>query len=133
MEKILMINEEGFTIQKANWKDHYEGYNVVTDQQIIKVGISSGQCCCENYGYLTTNDDINEFIGANLLSISITDQALNNKKIEELEYLDCGDTMFVNIETSKGLLQLVAYNSHNGYYGHNAVLISKQVNHEVCL
>ena len=29
-----------------------------------------------------------------------------------------------------GYLQFVAYNSHNGYYGHEAVLISKQLNYE---
>ncbi len=36
--------------------------------------------------------------------------------------------MFVNLETNVGLLQFVAYNSHNGYYGHDAVLVSKQLN-----
>ena len=105
----------------------------ITDQQTIKVGISSGQSCCESYGYLTTNDDLKEFEGTELLSISIVDTALNNKKIEELEYLDAGGAMFVNFETSKGLMQLVAYNGHNGYYGHDAVLVSKQLNHEECL
>ena len=50
--------------------------------------------------------------------------------IEELEYLDSGGAMFVNLETSEGLLQFVAYNAHNGYYGHEAVLVSKQLNHE---
>lgn len=65
-----------------------------------------------------------------MIGISITDTALNNKKIEALEYLDCGGAMFVNLETSEGLLQFAAYNSHNGYYGHEAVLISKQLNYE---
>ena len=132
MEKILRVEETTFKTSEKDWSS-YEGYQVITDQQTIKVGISSGQTCCESYGYLTTNDDLKEFEGAELLSISIVDTALNNKKIEELEYLDAGGAMFVNFETSNGLMQLVAYNGHNGYYGHDAVLVSKQLNHEECL
>jgi hypothetical protein len=129
MEKILRIEEGDFKTDPKDWND-YEGYLVVTDQQTIKVGISSGQSCCENFGYLSTNDDLKEFEGANLLSVEVVDEALNNKKIEELEYLDAGGAMFVNFKTDRGVLQLVAYNGHNGYYGHSAVLISKQLNHE---
>jgi hypothetical protein len=61
-----------------------------------------------------------------LIGISITDLVLNNNEIFELEHLQCGGAMFVNLETSEGILQFVAYNSHNGGYGHDAVLISKQ-------
>lgn len=125
MEKILEIKE---TVFKVN-NNSYEGYVIKTGQQTIKMGISMGYHCCEQYGCLTTNDDISEFTGANLSGISIVDEVLNNKKIEELEYLDCGGVMFVNIETSKGILQFVAYNAHNGYYGHEAVLVAKELNH----
>lgn len=30
-------------------------------------------------------------------------------------------------------MQFVAYNAHNGYYGHQARVVSKQLKHEVCL
>jgi len=126
-EKILEIKNGDFTTADRSWGS-YEGYSIVTDSQIIQVGISSGQSCCENYGCIITNDEVSDFIGADLLGISITDTVLNNKKIEDLEYLDEGGAMFVNLETTKGLLQFVAYNGHNGYYGHEAVLISKQLN-----
>lgn len=129
MEKILRIEETNFKTNEKGWSS-YDGYQIITDQQTIKIGISDGQSCCESFGCIITNDEIKEFIGAELLGISITDTALNNKKIEELEYLDCGGAMFVNLETSEGLLQFVAYNSHNGYYGHEAVLVSKQLNCE---
>lgn len=132
MEKIIRIEEADFKTSEKDWES-YEGYQIITDEQTIKVGISSGQSCCESYGYLTTNDDLKEFEGAELLSVSVVDTAMNNKKIEELECLDSGGAMFVNFETSKGLLQLVAYNGHNGYYGHDAVLISKQLNHSEVL
>lgn len=129
MEKILRIEETNFKTKETTWCG-YDGYQIITDQQTIQIGISDYQSCCEDFGCIITNDETNEFIGAELLGISITDTALNNKKIEELEYLDCGGAMFVNLETSEGLLQFVAYNSHNGYYGHEAVLVSKQLNCE---
>lgn len=127
MEKILEIKEAEFKTKENEW-GNYEGYQIITDKQTIQIGISSGQCCCESFGCIITNDEITDFIGAKLKGVSITDTALNNKKIEALEYLDQGGAMFVNIETSKGLLQFVAYNGHNGYYGHGAVLVSKQLN-----
>jgi hypothetical protein len=132
MEKILRIEE---TIFEPDEKYHskYAGYQIITDQQTIKIGISEEQCCCESWGYLITNDNIDDFIGSELLNIVRVDTALNNKKIEELECLDEGGAMFINFETTKGLFQIVVYNAHNGYYGHGAVLISKQLNHETCL
>jgi len=132
MEKILRIEETNFKTKEKSWGG-YDGFQIITDKQTIQIGISDGQCCCESFGCLITNDDTTEFIGAKLKSIAIVDTALNNKKIEELEYLDSGGAMFVNLETSKGLLQFVAYNGHNGYYGHEAVLVSKQLNHEESL
>lgn len=125
MEKILKIEET--TFNEGSYQN-YEGFVIITDKQTIKVGISDGQSCCESFGYMFTNDEIQEFIGSELLKIESVDSALNGKVIEELEYLDQGDSMFINFETSVGILQFVAYNAHNGYYGHEAVLISKQLN-----
>lgn len=128
MEKILRIEETEFKVDERSWGT-FEGFQIITNIQTIKIGISSGQSCCERFGMIITNDNISEFEGSVFKSISIVDEVLENKKIEEIEYLDSGGAMFVNIETNKGLLQFVAYNSHNGYYGHEAVLISKQLNH----
>jgi hypothetical protein len=130
MEKILRIEETDFKTPNQKYGS-YEGYRVVTDTQTILVGISSGQSCCENYGYMTTNDDLKEFEGAELLSIEVVDKSLNVKIIER-EFSE-DEAMFVNFNTSKCVMQLVAYNSHNGYYGHDAVLVSKQLTHDVCL
>lgn len=110
----------------------YDGYIVTTDKQQIKVGISNDQSCCEHWGYLTTNDDINEFIGAEIREVRVVDGDLTTKVVEENNlYEPC--LMFVNFETNRGTLQLVAYNDHNGYYGHSAVVISEQLNHEETL
>ena len=131
-EKILRIEEAIFKTSPDDWQS-FEGFQIITDVQTIQIGISDSQSCCESFGCIITNDETSEFIGADLIGISITDTALNNKKIDELEYLDEGGAMFVNFETSEGLLQFVAYNAHNGYYGHEAVLFSKQLNHNVGL
>lgn len=120
MEKILSITNTNFKL-KNDW-DTYEGYIIVTDQQEIKVGISNDQCCCEEWGELMSEDDLDQFVGASLIKVYVTDVAL---KSYDFDTSYEGDAMFVNFETDKGLFQFVAYNIHNGYYGHDAVLITK--------
>jgi hypothetical protein len=131
MEKILKIQEIEFKLKETDsYYDTYGGYEIVTDQQTIRIGISNDAQCCENFGYVMSEDILTDFIGASLISISSVDEALNKVKIDT----DEGDgdrstsCMFINFETSQGLLQFVAYNTHNGYYGHHAVLISNQLN-----
>jgi hypothetical protein len=34
-----------------------------------------------------------------------------------------GGAMFINFITDVGVFQIVAYNEHNGYYGHESVLV----------
>ena len=131
MEKILRIEETNFKTKENDWNS-YEGYQIITDKQTIKLGISDGQYCCERSGYFMSEDDFSEFIGANIIDLAITDTCLNTKKLEEEELYE-PDLMFVNLNTDKGLLQFVAYNSHNGYYGHSAVVVSEQLFHEEVL
>lgn len=131
MEKILRIEETNFKT-KENDRNSYEGYQIITDKQTIKLGISDSQICCERSGYFMSKDDFSEFIGANLIDLAITDTCLNTKKLEQKELYE-PDLMFVNLNTDKGLLQFVAYNSHNGSYGHSAVVVSKQLSHEEVL
>lgn len=133
MEKILEIKEiEGF---KKNQSDSdwcsYDGFEIKTDKQSIKIGVSNEQSCCEDWGYFSSDDDLDQFIGSEIIEITIADTALNVEKLKEnCEFLDAGDCMFINVSTTEGLLQFTAYNAHNGYYGHDAVLISDQLNHE---
>jgi hypothetical protein len=129
MEKILKIEEGFFKLNEADYDwQAFEGFVITTSLQIIKIGIESGQSCCETFGHLTMNDEISDFINQELLSISVVDTALNTKVIDAVFDLEEGDAMFVNLETSNGLLQFAVYNAHNGYYGHKAVIISKQLN-----
>lgn len=115
------------------------GYKIITDQQTIILAIDDRASCCESWGYFLTEDDTEKFVGAHLLGIKITDTNRSNrqftagswnKEIEEgkvEQWLDDGDVMFVDIQTDRGTLQFVAYNAHNGYYGHEARVTSTQL------
>jgi len=137
MEKILRIEEGVFKHDHLNM----DGFLIITDKQTIKIGISSGQDCCEQTGYFATNDDISDFINSELQNIEITDTALMTRKFKEhfeLEEekspnLDEGGIMFVNLITDKGILQFTVYNQHNGYYGHTAAVVSEKLTHDTIL
>lgn len=107
----------------------FDGYVIKTNLQEIKIFIENGQGCCEIWGHLSSEDDFNDYIGAELKNIVQVDDALN-VVMKQLEP-DC--TIFVNVETSKGLLQFAVYNEHNGYYGHRVKITSNQFSTETSL
>lgn len=117
-------------IEEKSWKSD-ERYNypnmdgfVITlesdnrETEYVKIGISNEQSCCEQWGYVTSEDNLSDFIGAQLFDVRIVDDALLTHNIKEWsgDFGDCG--MFINLITSNGTLQFVMYNEHNGYYGH---------------
>jgi len=133
-------------------RSSYEGYRIITNEQEIHLLMASDQSCCENWGYFLCNDDLDGFIDSELLSITLTDTARNTEifgekapKVTKYSYgnktqppREFGtdydeELMFVNVETNQGTLQFVAYNAHNGYYGHNALVESKQLTHKEML
>lgn len=126
-EKILNILE----VQEGTG----DGYAVVTNKQVIKLLIDNQQNCCEQWGYFMSEDNLEDFIGAKIYDVTVTDIALNTKKINEcIPYgIQDGGVMFINIITDKGVLQFVAYNAHNGYYGHDVYVFSEQLRYETCL
>jgi hypothetical protein len=132
-ESIIKIEmDKTFKLKEDSWYS-FDGVVVTTNKQEIKLGIENGQSCCENWGYFITNDDTKDFIGADVLSIDIVDTCLNKEAFEYEDEYNERSCMFVNIETSEGTLQFTAYNEHNGYYGHEAVVVSSQLVHEECL
>lgn len=118
MEKIITICETD-EVQSG-------GIKIVTTEQVIEMSIDTSTRCCEDAGYILSEDNFNDFIGADLLGISLTDTALNS--IDDFD-VNCGGIMFVNINTSKGLLQFAAYNIQNGNYGHDVIIKSNQLTH----
>jgi len=141
-EKILAIRETFF---KDNSYSGHEGYLIITDKQEIELSIQAGQDCCENAGYFMSEDNVSDYIGANLIDIKLTDTLLNEAAMiaegfterkdgkDALRWLYEGGIMFVDIKTDRGVLQFVAYNEHNGYYGHEARVKSTQLNWEETL
>lgn len=127
-----------------NW-DEVAGFSITTDQQVILLTIDNRSSCCESWGYFLTEDDTEKFIGATLTDLAITDTNRGAVKIVTSDYgiydyndpniIDVydGDVMFVDIVTDRGILQFVAYNIHNGYYGHEAKVSSLQLNYKTYL
>lgn len=98
------------------------GYVIETDKTIIRVLIDNGQSCCEDWGYFSSEDNLDGYIGAELRDVVLTDTSLKTEPIEELEYLDAGGVQFVTFVTDQGDFQLAVYNAHNGYYGHSIIV-----------
>lgn len=128
-EQIISIEDTSFRLDSKSYGS-YDGFVIKTTEQEIKLGIGNGQSCCENWGYFITNDEPDTFIGADVLGVDIVNTCLEKEKAPKMYE---GDAMFVNIETTKGTLQFTAYNEHNGYYGHAAVVVSTQLNHSTYL
>lgn len=132
MSKIVSISE--FHERKGGY-GRESGFEVLLDDgKRVTLAIGDYQDCCEEWGYFLTEDDADKFVGAELLNVYVTDTALTNRSVPpEGGGLDGGDVMFVNLDTDRGKLQFVAYNAHNGFYGHTARVASDWVTHEADL
>lgn len=130
IEKISEI-EDFYFPDRSSWP--YSGFEIQTNNQIIRFLINSSRCCCEAFGYICTNDNTAEFIGAKILSISSfnedgTTTLFNNPYRDQAE-----ETVFLDVMTDKGKLQFAVYNSHNGYYSHDIKIQSEQLTTEFCI
>lgn len=96
------------------------GYHIVTDEGILSIEISNQDCCCEDWGFVASEDTLEEFYESTITDVSVTTTALETIEIPSLYD---GDVMFLTLNTSKGSLQFAVYNSHNGYYGHSASIV----------
>ena len=122
-EKILEINK--ISDSKS------DGIEIVTNKQKISFLIDNAQQCCEDFGYFISEDNLEEFIGSKLFDINLISEDNEVRSLFADKFnLDNEDFngIFINIETSDGTLQFVAYNEHNGYYGHTFTVTSKQLN-----
>lgn len=141
MNKIISIEE---TEWKEKFEDNswyienkprisytdFEGFIIKTESEEIRVGIDSEHQCCEQAGYLITEEkDLKYFIGADLINVYETSEDLTNVEIPVSSDWDQDEirTFFVTIETDKGTFQFVAYNAQNGYYGHHVRIVRKNL------
>ena len=128
-EKIISITEVfNVPLEKHGFSHWYkfDGFKIVTSKHTYIILIDNGQCCCEHWGYFSSEDDFSKFIGKQLASVVLTDTALKQEKVEESGYYDdCGGIQFVDFKMTDGsVLQFAVYNAHYGYYGHS-VFIAK--------
>jgi hypothetical protein len=66
--------------------------------------------CCE-HRYMTTDDELDTFVGAKLVGIEVVDGP-------DIPFEDgVHEQTFVKLETTMGTITLVTHNEHNGYYG----------------
>ena len=119
METILQVNNVNRRFKNDEWK----GVKIVTNKQTIEVLVDVYQSCCEIYDVIIITPDNQDVIGYEVKSVKwgkcILVDYLPVIKSHEIEFNE-KDTQqaIVNIETDKGLIQIVTYNIHNGYYPH---------------
>lgn len=100
----------------------YDGYEIKTTEHKYHILISNGQNCCEHWGYIVSEDNLDDFIGKELISVEVTNTALDKKKVKEL-WVDSDQIQFVDFTFSDGgVLQFAVYNAHDGYYGHPIII-----------
>lgn len=129
METITKVEK----ITDADWV----GYKVITTQQEIALQIESETLCFEEWGiYLVLNDlRIGHFKDTTippLITEEIFSQALIGRQVRKVKWLqqptdkytlqrredtEWGDAI-IGIYTDRGILQLVAFCQHNGFYNH---------------
>ena len=127
MKEIIESIDNDYQIKIDNTS--YAGYKIQTNKQEILLLIYDVQQCCESYGYLDTVDDKEDFIGSELNEIYLTDTKLESNDLIDIDD-EYTNIQFINLNTSKGLFQFTLYNSHNGYYGHDIRIISKELTHK---
>lgn len=130
MSNEIITKIEEVHLQGDHWSGE-EGYKVTTSEQEVLLLIDNAQSCCEDWGYLMSEDEPQRFVGSTLLGIEITETDRTGKDLVENMYE--GDVLFVDLKTSMGTLQFVAYNYHNGYYGHGVRVESTQLKHSAVL
>lgn len=128
-EKFKSIDDrlmEGYKISLSNDNEN---------TRFIFILIDSETRCCESYGYIESEDDISKFIGAKFDYMKITDNTLNTKILNEIGKFENEDEFytanakFVDFYTNKGNFQLAIYNAHNGYYGHQILILDTDTNY----
>jgi len=69
--------------------------------------LDNEQLCCE-LRYMTTDDNLKDFVGAKFESAEVRDGP---------QYSNSHEIQFLIVHTSKGSFTIETHNEHNGYYG----------------
>lgn len=107
----------------------FDGYEIKTENATYRILIDNGQNCCESWGYFSSDDNFDDYLGKDLIDVSLTDTALNQQRVADSGWYDGdeGGIQFVDFKFSDGsVLQFAVYNAHNGYYGHAIYVIKDE-------
>lgn len=109
-EKKVKIHQmaQGKTISKIAFSED-ELVLSFNDETGIKIW-DDGQSCCENR-YMTSDDDMQYFVGAKFLNAELRDAP------DVDDGGDVHEVQFLLINTDKGTFTIENHNEHNGYYG----------------
>lgn len=111
---------------------YFEGFVLKTNKQDIKIGITKFGQCCEKFGVMVMAPreacvDAKDILGAEIISINWGKDGTVDKTLHPYTWTsyyeiwdDKVDVYYcpINIMTNLGLIQVLAYNEHNGYYPH---------------
>lgn len=106
MEIIKNIKEVNDVDFGERWSE-YDGYCIETDKRQLYFVISNEQCCCENWGYLSSEDDFGSFIGSELKNVYVTDTKLETIVPKMEEDLDAGSAMFIMLKRLEACYNLL--------------------------
>ena len=90
----------------------YDGYTIKfdNDKLSIKVMLSNGAHCCEEF-YIGTTQNIDEFIGKEVETVIIEEYNYDENEMRDMK-------VFIKIKDYENLI-ITLFNKHNGYYSHN--------------
>jgi hypothetical protein len=122
----------GYKPDPAKRYDSYEGYHLRTSKGDVWLLIDDEQNCCERFGFFSTPDDPQSFVGARITGIAVVTEGDSGYDYADhvSDVCDYNRAVFVNVDTDIGQLQLAVYNAHNGYYGHDVKVVGGGVNYE---
>ena len=96
-----------------------ELYMKFNDDTTLRI-FDDGHSYCESR-YLHTDDDLQYFVGSKFTDIQF--EPTDDVPDEYGEH----EKAFLRITTDKGVFTLETHNEHNGYYGHEACIVSTQL------
>jgi len=100
------------------------GYEIIMSDKSknITMIISNSKHCCETYG-VHTPSGISKFIGATYSHIIINGISECEDKIDEH-----ARQIKIEIHTDRGIMEIILYNQHNGYYSHDVYIKTENIN-----
>lgn len=121
MLNMLTSNEPTVTAVRASIGKEIKSVNleneelrfVFTDDTNLYLW-DDGQSCCESR-YMRTDDNLQDFIGAKVISFELKDAPEIEDKYGSHE------VQFLEVKTDKGSFVMSNHNEHNGYYGGFAI------------